>query len=63
MKAGKDGKYPYSGVFDCLKKTVKREGPLGPWVGYPTYYFRVAPHAMTSLLVLDYLTIKFGDNK
>ena len=47
-----NGSYPYSGVSDCLFKSIRREGFFGLWVGYPTYYFRVAPHAMTALLVL-----------
>lgn len=57
------GLNPYNGVLDCLKKTVEKEGISGLWVGYPTYYFRVAPHAMTALLVLDYLNTNFGDKK
>jgi len=55
MKAGADGKMPYTGVVDALSKTVKREGIPGLWVGFPTFYFRVAPHAMITLLVQDYL--------
>jgi solute carrier family 25 oxoglutarate transporter 11 len=38
-----NGVYPYSGVVDCLTKTVSREGVLGPWVGLPVYFVRVAP--------------------
>lgn len=57
------GLNPYDGVIDCLKKTIKREGVTGLWVGYPTYYLRVAPHAMTALLVLDFLTLNFGQKK
>lgn len=61
MNADKNGIMPYNGVFDCIKKTSQREGVTGLWIGFPTYYFRVAPHAMTALLVLDFLTINFGD--
>jgi len=57
------GNYPYAGVMDCLKKTVKREGVLGLWVGYPTFYARVAPHSMLVLLVQDFLHINFGSHK
>ena len=53
MKAGADGKLPYSGVLDCLGKTVAREGVTGLWVGFPVYYFRVAPHSMITLMVMD----------
>jgi solute carrier family 25 oxoglutarate transporter 11 len=49
------GELPYSGIIDCFVKSVKREGFLNLWVGLPTYYFRVAPHAMISILVQDYL--------
>jgi solute carrier family 25 (mitochondrial oxoglutarate transporter), member 11 len=42
-------------VLDALSKTIKNEGVAGLWVGLPTYYFRVAPHAMISILVQDYL--------
>jgi hypothetical protein len=56
MKAGPDGKYPYTGVVDCITKTLQREGVLKLWVGLPTFYVRVAPHAMITLLVQDYLT-------
>lgn len=45
MKAT-NGVYPYAGVADCLKQTIAREGVQGLWVGLPTYYVRVAPHAM-----------------
>lgn len=46
MKARPDGTYPYSGFFDCFKKSVAKEGVTGLWVGFPTFYVRVAPHAM-----------------
>ena len=63
MNKNAQGVYPYAGVLDCLKKTVKREGTLGLWVGYPTYYCRVAPHAMTALIVLEELNLFFKNDK
>ena len=63
MSKNAQGVYPYSGVLDCLKKTIQREGVLGLWVGYPTYYFRVAPHAMTALIVLEELNLFFKNDK
>jgi len=51
---------PYAGIFDCLGKTVKNEGVIGLWVGFPTYYFRVAPHAMITLLTQDFLHDKLS---
>ena len=38
MKAGSDGKMPYSGVFDCFYKSIRNEGLLKLWVGLPTFY-------------------------
>jgi solute carrier family 25 (mitochondrial oxoglutarate transporter), member 11 len=50
-----EGVLPYKNFVDCFAKSVKNEGFLNLWVGLPTYYFRVAPHAMISILVQDYL--------
>ncbi len=61
MVRNSNGVYPYNGVFDCFMKSIKREGVIGLWVGYPTFYFRVAPHAMIALLILDFLHINFGN--
>lgn len=55
MKAGADGKMPYSGLFDCLSKTCKKEGVIRLWVGFPIFYVRVGIHAMLILLVTDLL--------
>jgi len=61
MKAGADGKYPYAGFFDCFRKSVAREGVKGLWIGFfPTFYFRVAPHAMITLLTQDWLHETIG---
>ena len=42
---GPDGKLPYSGMIDCAKKVVQREGWLRFYRGFGTYYVRIAPHA------------------
>jgi len=42
-------------MLDCLFKTIAREGIFSLWVGISTFYFRVAPHAMISILAQDYL--------
>ena len=60
MTKNEKGVFPYKGTFDCIEKSVRREGVTGLWVGYPTYYCRVAPHAMVALLVLDYLHLHFA---
>lgn len=42
-------------MIQCMTKTIANEGVTSLWVGLPTYYFRVAPHAMISVIVQDYL--------
>lgn len=58
-----DGKkiMPYQGMFDCIKKTLVREGPLGLWSGFFVYYAFKAPNNMINLVCLDYLVHWFGD--
>lgn len=53
QKPGADGKNPYSGVPDCFRKSIAREGLTGLWAGLPTYYFRVGPHAIITLLAAE----------
>jgi solute carrier family 25 oxoglutarate transporter 11 len=55
MKKNAQGELPYKGVTDCLLKSVKKEGASRLWVGLSTYYFRVAPHAIISLVCNDFL--------
>lgn len=50
MKRLPDGSFPYKGFIDCGYKTVANEGILGFWAGLPTYYFRVGPHSIITLL-------------
>lgn len=50
MKAGPDGKYPYTGPIDCAIKTVAKRGPLAFYTGFPTYCVRIAPHAVITLM-------------
>lgn len=61
MRMNAEGVYPYKGFVDCFAKSVAREGVTGLWIGFPTFYFRVAPHAMLALLILDYLNIVVGE--
>ena len=44
---------PYSGMLDCVLKTWKEGGFLGFYRGYFTYYARIAPHAMMTLVFVD----------
>ncbi|MCJ1245394.1 putative mitochondrial 2-oxoglutarate/malate carrier protein [Trapelia coarctata] len=50
-----DGTLPYRGMFDCAKKVIAQEGWLRFYRGFTTYYVRIAPHAMITLIVADYL--------
>ncbi|KAF2472623.1 mitochondrial dicarboxylate transporter [Lindgomyces ingoldianus] len=50
-----DGSLPYRGMLDCFKKVAKDEGLLRFYRGFGTYYVRIAPHAMITLIVADYL--------
>lgn len=63
MKKNKDGVLPYSGFFDCFSKSIKNEGVLGLWAGLPTYYMRIAPHAMITVLLQDFFHDIFTPKK
>lgn len=63
QKADANGVLPYSGLMDCFRKTVSREGFFGLWVGLPTFIIRIAPHSIISLLIMDYLHTNFGKGK
>lgn len=55
MKQGADGVTPYKGFFDCFAKSAAKQGITGLWVGLPTFYARVGPHAMITVLAQDLL--------
>jgi solute carrier family 25 (mitochondrial oxoglutarate transporter), member 11 len=48
-----DGTMPFKGFMDCCGKTMASGGPLKFYTGFPTYYVRIAPHAMFTLIILD----------
>ena len=50
-----DGSLPYKNSIDCAIKVVRNEGLLRFYRGFGTYYVRIAPHAMITLVVADYL--------
>ncbi len=50
-----NGKMPYAGLFDCMAKTMKNEGPKGLWAGFIPFYAVIAPHSMLTLLFSDAL--------
>jgi solute carrier family 25 oxoglutarate transporter 11 len=55
MTPNPDGSMPYKGPIDCAMQTLKNEGPLKFYTGFPTYIVRIAPHAVFTLLFLDAL--------
>eukprot|EP01017_Pseudomicrothorax_dubius_P014725 TRINITY_DN1719_c0_g1_i9.p1 TRINITY_DN1719_c0_g1~~TRINITY_DN1719_c0_g1_i9.p1 ORF type:complete len:300 (+),score=43.08 TRINITY_DN1719_c0_g1_i9:57-956(+) len=57
MKEGADKKMPYRGTFDCMVKSIQREGPSGLWVGWVPFYFRAGPFITVSYTHLTLPTI------
>lgn len=49
---------PYKNMADCFKKVAQQEGLTTFYRGFATYYVRIAPHAMVTLIVADYLGSK-----
>lgn len=45
----------YTGVVDCVKKTVHREGFLSLWRGFLPYYLRLGPHTVFTFIFLEQL--------
>ncbi|KJX94989.1 mitochondrial 2-oxoglutarate/malate carrier protein [Zymoseptoria brevis] len=43
----------YAGVFDCAVKVAKQEGLLRFYRGFGTYFLRIAPHTVITLIVAD----------
>lgn len=58
QSADASGKLPYNGMIDCITKSVAAEGITGLWSGLPTFYFRVGPHVVITLLVAETLRNK-----
>eukprot|EP01025_Chloroclados_australasicus_P059095 TRINITY_DN745_c0_g1_i1.p1 TRINITY_DN745_c0_g1~~TRINITY_DN745_c0_g1_i1.p1 ORF type:complete len:320 (-),score=22.13 TRINITY_DN745_c0_g1_i1:292-1188(-) len=50
-----DGTMPYKGMIDCALKTLRNEGPLVFYTGYPTYCVRIAPHVTLTLIFVAWL--------
>lgn len=47
------GELPFKGPVDCAMRQVQQGGITRLWAGFPTYYFRIAPHAMITLIAQD----------
>lgn len=44
------GELPFKGALDCALKTFRNGGITRFYAGFPTFYVRIAPHAMITLL-------------
>lgn len=60
QKPNPDGTMPYKNFVEGFTKTAAREGVTGLWAGLPTYYFRVGPHAIITLLSLEFYKKMLG---
>merc|ERR1719445_2354435 len=47
------GELPFKGPVDCAVQQIKLGGITRLWTGFPTYYVRIAPHAMITLIAQD----------
>merc|ERR1719409_1043429 len=47
------GELPYKGAVDCAMKIMAEGGPMRFYAGFPTFYVRIAPHAMITLIAQD----------
>merc|ERR1719420_732711 len=54
------GEMPFKGPIDCAAQQVKKGGITRLWAGFPTYYFRIAPHAMITLIAQDQVKKLWG---
>lgn len=57
------GEMPYSGVIDCLKKSIKNEGFPKLWVGFQSYYLRFSQNAVLTIFINERLRIYLNKNK
>merc|ERR1712187_66229 len=55
------GEMPFKGPVDCAMQQVKMGGVTRLWAGFPTYYFRIAPHAMITLIAQDQVKRMWGN--
>ncbi|CRH03704.1 dicarboxylate/tricarboxylate carrier, putative [Plasmodium relictum] len=48
-------KMPYKNMLDCACQMYKKGGIFIFYSSYPTYYVRIAPHAMITLITVDFI--------
>jgi len=49
----------YSGMLDCLAKTVRQEGFLSLWKGWLPAYARLGPHVLVTFVMLEQLNAQW----
>merc|ERR1712194_731417 len=47
------GALKYKSAIDCAAKIMAEGGPMRFYAGFPTFYVRIAPHAMITLMAQD----------
>lgn len=47
------GELKFKSSIDCAAKVMAEGGPLRFYAGFPTFYVRIAPHAMITLIAQD----------
>jgi len=53
MKPDAEGKMPYEGAIDCVRKTASEHGMTRFYAGFPTYAMRVSPMITLTWLILE----------
>jgi len=54
------GELQYKSAVDCAMKIMAEGGPLRFYAGFPTFYVRIAPHAMITLIAQDAIKNSWG---
>merc|ERR1712115_270173 len=54
------GELPFKSSIDCAMKIMAEGGPLRFYAGFPTFYVRIAPHAMITLVAQDFIKKSWG---
>jgi len=55
MKADERGQMPYTGTFDCIAKTIRREGPLALYKGLVPTTARQVPLNMVRFVSVEWM--------
>jgi solute carrier family 25 oxoglutarate transporter 11 len=54
------GELQFKSALDCAGKTMAEGGPLRFYAGFPTFFVRIAPHAMITLIAQDQIKKLWG---